>query len=76
VVKVLCVFATRPEASKLAPVIRALRRNPNRVACKVCLGRLRKVEEDTEGRNPCQGERERRKYGEEHESSSAGTIDS
>jgi UDP-N-acetylglucosamine 2-epimerase (non-hydrolysing) len=35
--KVLTVFGTRPEAIKLAPVIRRLRRHPDRVVCKVCV---------------------------------------
>ena len=35
--KVLTVFGTRPEAIKLAPVIRELRRHPDRVVCKVCV---------------------------------------
>ncbi len=33
--KVLSVFGTRPEASKLAPVIRELRRQPKRAVCGV-----------------------------------------
>jgi UDP-N-acetylglucosamine 2-epimerase len=36
-IKVLSVFGTRPEASKLAPVIRELRRHSNPVVCKVCV---------------------------------------
>ena len=36
-IKVLSVFGTRPEAIKLAPVIRELRRHPDRVVCKVCV---------------------------------------
>ena len=35
-IKVLTLFGTRPEAIKLAPVIRALRRHPDWVVCKVC----------------------------------------
>ena len=35
--KVLAFFGTRPEAIKLAPVIRELRRHPDRVVCKVCV---------------------------------------
>ena len=35
--KLLTVFGTRPEAIKLAPVIRELRRHPDRVVCKVCV---------------------------------------
>jgi UDP-N-acetylglucosamine 2-epimerase len=33
-IKVLSVFGTRPEAIKLAPVIRELRRHPDRVVCR------------------------------------------
>ncbi|MBN8418588.1 MAG: UDP-N-acetylglucosamine 2-epimerase (non-hydrolyzing) [Verrucomicrobia bacterium] len=33
--KVLCVFGTRPEAIKLAPVIRALRETPG-IVCRIC----------------------------------------
>jgi len=33
---VLCVIGTRPEAIKMAPVVRALRRRPERVRCVVC----------------------------------------
>ncbi len=35
--KLLTVFGTRPEAIKLAPVIRELRRHPDRAVCKVCV---------------------------------------
>jgi len=35
-VPVLTVFGTRPEAIRLAPVIRELRWHPGRVVCKVC----------------------------------------
>ena len=35
--KVLSVSGTRPEAIKLAPVIRELRRHPDRVVCKLCV---------------------------------------
>jgi UDP-N-acetylglucosamine 2-epimerase (non-hydrolysing) len=35
--KVLAVFGTRPEVIKLAPVIRELRKYPDRVMCKVCV---------------------------------------
>jgi len=35
--KVLTVFGTRPEAIKLAPVIRELRKYPDRVVCTVCV---------------------------------------
>ncbi|HYH81588.1 MAG TPA: UDP-N-acetylglucosamine 2-epimerase (non-hydrolyzing), partial [Longimicrobium sp.] len=34
---VLCVFGTRPEAIKMAPVIRELRRRPDRFRCRVCV---------------------------------------
>ena len=47
--KVLSVFGTRPEASKLAPVIRELRRHPDWVVCKVCVTARH-----------CRGERRRR----------------
>ena len=35
--QVLTVSGTRPEAIKLAPVIRELQRHPDRVVCKVCV---------------------------------------
>jgi UDP-N-acetylglucosamine 2-epimerase (non-hydrolysing) len=35
--KVLVVLGTRPEAIKMAPVIRELRRHPDRLACRVCV---------------------------------------
>jgi UDP-N-acetylglucosamine 2-epimerase (non-hydrolysing) len=35
--KVLSVFGTHSEAIKLAPVIRELRKHPDRMACKVCI---------------------------------------
>lgn len=35
-IKVLCVFGTRPETIKMAPVIKELRKHPD-VACKVCV---------------------------------------
>lgn len=35
-VKVLCVFGTRPEAIKMAPVIRELRKHPE-AECRVCV---------------------------------------
>jgi len=35
--KVMCVFGTRPEAIKLAPVIQVLRRHPDQVVCRVCV---------------------------------------
>ncbi|HET6316927.1 MAG TPA: UDP-N-acetylglucosamine 2-epimerase (non-hydrolyzing), partial [Chloroflexota bacterium] len=35
--KVLTVFGTRPEAVKLAPVIRELARYPEQVASRVCV---------------------------------------
>ena len=36
-IEVLSVFGTRPEAIKLAPVIRELREYPGRMVCKVCV---------------------------------------
>jgi UDP-N-acetylglucosamine 2-epimerase (non-hydrolysing) len=36
-VKILCVFGTRPEAIKMAPVIRELRRHPDRIDTRVCV---------------------------------------
>ena len=36
VIKVLCVFGTRPEVIKMAPVIKELRRHPE-MECKVCV---------------------------------------
>ena len=35
--KILVVFGTRPEAIKMAPVIRELRRHPDRFATRVCV---------------------------------------
>jgi UDP-N-acetylglucosamine 2-epimerase (non-hydrolysing) len=35
--KVLVVFGTRPEAIKMAPVIRELKKYPGQVECKVCV---------------------------------------
>ncbi len=35
--KILCIFGTRPEAIKLAPVIRALRSRSEQVMAKVCV---------------------------------------
>jgi len=35
--KVLCVFGTRPEAIKMAPVIAELRRDADRFLCRVCV---------------------------------------
>jgi UDP-N-acetylglucosamine 2-epimerase (non-hydrolysing) len=35
--KVLCVFGTRPEAIKMAPVIRELRKRGDQIATKVCV---------------------------------------
>jgi len=35
--KVLVVFGTRPEAIKMAPVIRELKKYPGKVKCKVCV---------------------------------------
>jgi UDP-N-acetylglucosamine 2-epimerase (non-hydrolysing) len=34
---VLCIFGTRPEAIKLAPVIQELRRRPQAFTCRVCV---------------------------------------
>jgi UDP-N-acetylglucosamine 2-epimerase (non-hydrolysing) len=34
---ILSVFGTRPEAIKLAPVIRELRRHPDQITSKVCV---------------------------------------
>jgi len=36
-VKVLCVFGTRPEAIKMAPVVKELRKHPNHFETKVCV---------------------------------------
>jgi len=36
-VKVLCVFGTRPEAIKMAPVVHELRRHPARAQARVCV---------------------------------------
>ena len=35
--KVLCVFGTRPEAIKMAPVVRELRRHAPRIRVTVCV---------------------------------------
>ncbi len=35
--KLLCVLGTRPEAIKLAPVLKALRARPDQFACRVCV---------------------------------------
>ncbi len=35
--KILSIFGTRPEAIKMAPVIRELAKYPNRIASKVCV---------------------------------------
>ncbi len=35
--KLLCVLGTRPEAIKLAPVLKALRARPDQFACRPCL---------------------------------------
>jgi len=35
--KVLCVFGTRPEAIKMAPIIRELQRRSQEVVCRVCV---------------------------------------
>lgn len=34
--RVLCVFGTRPEAIKMAPVVKALRAYPDDIDCRVC----------------------------------------
>lgn len=34
--RICCIFGTRPEAIKIAPVVRALRKRPD-VGCKVCV---------------------------------------
>jgi UDP-N-acetylglucosamine 2-epimerase (non-hydrolysing) len=35
--QILSISGTRPEAIKLAPVIRELRRHPDQMVCKVCV---------------------------------------
>lgn len=35
--KVLCVFGTRPEAIKMAPVVRELKKHPEAISAKVCV---------------------------------------
>jgi len=35
--KILAVFGTRPEAIKMAPVVRELARHPERLVCRVCV---------------------------------------
>ncbi len=35
--KVLAVFGTRPEAIKMAPVIREMRRHPDQIDCRICI---------------------------------------
>ncbi len=35
--RVLCVFGTRPEAIKMAPVVKALRTYPESIDCRVCV---------------------------------------
>ena len=35
--KVLCIFGTRPEATKMAPVIREMERHPDRIRPVVCV---------------------------------------
>ncbi len=35
--KLLCVLGTRPEAIKLAPVLKALRARPEQFYCRVCV---------------------------------------
>ena len=37
IIKVITVFGTRPEAIKMAPVIRELKKYPDKVECKVCV---------------------------------------
>jgi len=37
IIKVITVFGTRPEAIKMAPVIRELKKYPDQVECKVCV---------------------------------------
>jgi UDP-N-acetylglucosamine 2-epimerase (non-hydrolysing) len=34
VIRVLCIFGTRPEAIKMAPVVRELRGQPERFICR------------------------------------------
>ena len=34
--KILCIFGTRPEAIKLAPVIQELRKNKKKFSLKIC----------------------------------------
>ena len=42
--KVLCVFGTRPEAIKMAPVVRSLRKRPNDfTTCVVVTAQHRKM---------------------------------
>jgi len=36
-IKVLSVFGTRPEAIKMAPVVKALERHPDRISSRVCV---------------------------------------
>lgn len=35
--RVLCIFGTRPEAIKMAPVVRELAKYPDRIECAVCV---------------------------------------
>ncbi|PIQ97106.1 MAG: UDP-N-acetylglucosamine 2-epimerase (non-hydrolyzing) [Nitrospinae bacterium CG11_big_fil_rev_8_21_14_0_20_56_8] len=35
--KILCVFGTRPEVIKMAPVVKHLRMHPEHIDCKVCV---------------------------------------
>jgi len=37
IIKVITVFGTRPEAIKMAPVVRELNKYPDKVDCKVCV---------------------------------------
>ena len=35
--KILCVFGTRPEVIKMAPVIQEMKKNPEKFICKICV---------------------------------------
>jgi len=35
--KILSIFGTRPEAIKMAPVLRELARYPDRLCCRICV---------------------------------------
>ena len=56
--KVLTVFGTRPDASRLAPVIRELRKHPDRVVCKVCVTAQHRLREPFGYAQDMQGSRE------------------